>query len=150
MKQIKEAATFSNNLVTNANSHLASLKSNGPKNHYAKWFGPYELIDSNIVKAHFDVITAKATLLTYDCSACKTQRHYGAMQAYTTPKKDRAKINLCGKFWTSPATASGNLRVGCCRLAHIAILAQQGPAAAEQRLHQSAAADFRQLQYYFG
>ncbi|KDN34901.1 hypothetical protein RSAG8_12041, partial [Rhizoctonia solani AG-8 WAC10335] len=94
-EQIKKAATASDDMVTRARSYLSGLGSNPPNQLYTDSFGPFNELTSPIVKARFDVIIKnKATLLTYDCTACQNERprHYDGL--YTYVNLEKSKIDL--------------------------------------------------------
>ncbi|KAJ1300409.1 hypothetical protein OPQ81_005229 [Rhizoctonia solani] len=103
--QIKEAATASNTMVSNANAYLSGLTSGKPR--YTTWFGTFNQSRYNTVASHFKNIGADATSINYDCIDCLTHpsMDYPNTYAYVDPNVP-SKIYLCGAFWNAPATGT--------------------------------------------
>ncbi|KAF8745795.1 peptidyl-Lys metalloendopeptidase, partial [Rhizoctonia solani] len=103
--QIKEAATASDAMVSNANSYLSGLASGKPR--YTTWFGTFDKSRYNSVASHFKNIGTDASSMNYDCSDCLTHpsMDYPNTYAYVDPNVP-TKIYLCGAFWRAPTTGT--------------------------------------------
>ncbi|CAE6500665.1 unnamed protein product [Rhizoctonia solani] len=103
--QIKEAATASDAMVSNANSYLSGLASGKPR--YTTWFGTFDKSRYNSLASHFKNIGTDASSMNYDCSDCLTHpsMDYPNTYAYVDPNVP-TKIYLCGAFWRAPTTGT--------------------------------------------
>ncbi|KAH7322240.1 hypothetical protein B0J17DRAFT_633453 [Rhizoctonia solani] len=99
---IIEAATYTDQYISNALTYLQSMNGNTPR--YVAWFGAYDPQRAEAVKFHYANSIGRAMLSTYDCmpDSCKD----GSV-AYVW-RQQPGVIHFCSWFWPRPAYGSNS------------------------------------------